>query len=117
MKRERARRHNSVTDNEYFVLKALIPNPLYGYRVIKEIEARTLGAVRLSVASLYDTLHRLETAGLVKQLGDEIVDGRVRRTYEITGGGEEAVAWKERAINQMQTGSERLADRPNEAEA
>ena len=63
MKRESVRRQGSVTDNEYFVLKALIPNPLYGYRVIKEIEARTLGQVKLSVASLYDTLHRLQTAG------------------------------------------------------
>ncbi len=112
MKRESGRRHGSLTDNEYFVLKALSSSPLYGYRVIKEVETRTLGEVRLSMASLYDALHRLQTAGLVEQVGDEIVDGRVRRMYEITGYGEEAIAGKERAINRMQAAHEGFAGRP-----
>lgn len=117
MKREPVPRKGSVTDNEYLVLKALIPDPLHGYGVIKEIEARTQGEVKLSITSLYAALHRLQTAGLTKVVGDEIVDGRARKTYEITSLGDEAIARKERVINQMQTGKKRSADRPNRAEA
>ncbi len=117
MNRESSRRKGGITDNEYFVLTALIPSPLHGYGVIKEIEARTQGEVKLGITSLYTALHRLQTAGLIDQIGEGIVDGRARKTYQITSLGEEAIARKERAINQMQTAKRRLASRPNEAQA
>lgn len=80
-----------LTETEYFVLSALVPTPLYGYRIVKEIEDRTRGDVKLSLASLYDALHRLQEVGLIEEFGQEVVDGRARKTYRLTAVGESAL--------------------------
>jgi DNA-binding PadR family transcriptional regulator len=51
-----------------------------------------------SLATLYDMLHRLLSDGLIEKDKDEVIDGRVRRTYRITGLGQQAVSEKERIL-------------------
>ncbi len=95
-----------ITDNDYFVLTALVPDPLHGYQIVKEIDRRTDGEKKLSLASLYDTIRKLEQSGLIQLVGEpEVVDGRARKTYEITASGGDAIVSKERLLLQMQAAS------------
>jgi DNA-binding PadR family transcriptional regulator len=81
-----------LTDNEYCVLNALASKPMYGYAIKKEVEQMTQGSKKLSLATLYDTLRKLLEDGLIARHEDfEVVDGRVRRSYQITGEGEHAI--------------------------
>jgi PadR family transcriptional regulator, regulatory protein PadR len=47
--------------------------------------------VNLKPGSLYATLDRLQDEGLVEDAGEEIVAGRLRRYYTLTGKGAEAL--------------------------
>jgi DNA-binding PadR family transcriptional regulator len=51
-----------------------------------------------SLATVYDVLHRLLSDGLTEKDKDEVIDGRVRRTYRITSLGQQAMAEKERIL-------------------
>ena len=88
----------NVSDLDYLVLTSLIPKPLYGYAIRRDIMERTEGLIKPGLASLYDVLHRLLNDGLIEKDKDEVIDGRVRRTYRITGLGEHAIASKERIL-------------------
>lgn len=88
----------NVSDLDYLVLTSLIPAPLYGYAIRRDIMERTEELIKPSLASLYDVLHRLLSDGLIEKDKDEVIDGRVRRTYQITGLGEQVIAGKERIL-------------------
>lgn len=90
-----------ITDVEYLVLQGLAQKPIHGYGLKKAVEDLTNGEVKLSLATLYDTLHRLLDNGLIRRLPDEEVEGRLRRSYHVTPNGEAAVAEKNRMLSQM----------------
>ena len=93
---KRKRDATVITDLQYLVLRALIPNPLYGYAIRKDIRESTKGQIEPSLATLYDILHRLLDDGLIERAEDLVIDGRLRRTYRITGLAERAMRDKER---------------------
>ena len=93
---KRKRETAGISDLQYLVLSALIPAPLYGYAIRKDIKERTDGQIEPSLATLYDILHRSLEDGLIERYDDVVLDGRIRRTYRITGLGEQAMAHKER---------------------
>ena len=82
------------------MLKALLPGPSYGYAIRKEIIGITGGDKKLSLATLYDALHRLLDDGLIDRAEDKVIDGRTRRTFRILGVGELALSEKERTLRQ-----------------
>jgi DNA-binding PadR family transcriptional regulator len=47
--------------------------------------------VRLSTGTLYTALERLTAEGYVRPLGTEVVNGRTRRSYELTEAGATAL--------------------------
>jgi DNA-binding PadR family transcriptional regulator len=69
------------------ILAVLARQPMHGYQVMQELEARSGGRWRPSAGSVYPTLQQLEDEGLVRS---EEVDGR--RTYTITDAGRTALA-------------------------
>jgi len=71
----------------YFVLVALLDAPLHGYAIIKRAEEMSGGRVRLATGTLYTALDRLTDEGLVQLVSGEIISGRIRRTYGLTGAG------------------------------
>jgi DNA-binding PadR family transcriptional regulator len=71
----------------FLILTALLAEPLHGYALLKEIEGMTGGRVRLRVGTLYAALDRLTDEGLVTVHAEAMVDGRLRRTYRVTGSG------------------------------
>ncbi len=76
----------------FLILTALVPEPLHGYALISQIEEASDGRVRLRVGTLYAALDRLTQEGLVTVDSEEVVSGRLRRTYRVTGEGAAALA-------------------------
>jgi DNA-binding PadR family transcriptional regulator len=75
-----------------FILAALVDGPSHGYGIIQEADALSQGRVRLTAGTLYGALDRLTTEGLVEPDREEVVGGRRRRYYRLTGAGETALA-------------------------
>jgi len=75
---------DEVREPTFLVLTALAGGPLHGYGIIQESEQLSHGRVRLRAGTLYATLDRLGTDGLVEEAGEEIVEGRLRRYYRLT---------------------------------
>lgn len=75
----------------YFVLASLLDGPLHGYAIIKRSEELSGGRVRLATGTLYTALDRLTAEGYVRLVSEEIVSGRVRRSYGLTDGGATAL--------------------------
>jgi PadR family transcriptional regulator PadR len=57
---------------------------MYGYQIIKELEARSQGYFRYKEGTLYPTLHRLEKSGLLEATWANTTGGRQRRYYQLT---------------------------------
>jgi DNA-binding PadR family transcriptional regulator len=76
----------------FFILASLMRGPLHGYGIIKQAAEISEGRVHLTAGTLYGALERLESQGLVAAQGEEVVDGRARRYYRLTGPGERALA-------------------------
>ena len=60
---------------------------MYGYQIIRELEARSQGYFRFKEGTLYPALHRLEKSGLVTGNWQMLPNGRQRRYYNITAKG------------------------------
>ena len=75
----------------YFVLAALLDGPLHGYAIIRRAEEMSDGRVRLATGTLYTALDRLTGEGLVRLVSEEMVSGRVRRSYGLTDEGSAAL--------------------------
>ena len=97
----------NLGDFEHLVLLAVIRlgDAGYGLVILEEIVKRTGRDV--SAGALYTTLDRLERKGFVRsgvEQGTLARDNRVRRRYEITPGGLEAVQASQRDIRAMSKG-------------
>ncbi len=68
------------------ILLALVDEDRHGYAIIKDIEARTGGEVRLTASTLYGALARLLEGGIVTELDPEPGQER-RRCYSLTRAG------------------------------
>jgi PadR family transcriptional regulator, regulatory protein PadR len=80
---------------ELMLLALLSHEPLYGYRIVREVRARSAQVLNLREGSLYPALHRLEGAGLIEGYWQTRDDGADRRYYRITGEGRVALAERE----------------------
>ena len=70
------------------VLKLLSEKSMYGYQIVKELQARSEGYFSLEQGTLYPALHRLENDGLVESRWAVVEDGPSRKYYYITDKGE-----------------------------
>jgi PadR family transcriptional regulator, regulatory protein PadR len=75
----------------YFVLAALQDGPLHGYAIIKKADGLSGGRVKLATGTLYTALDRLTAEGYVRLVSEQIVSGRARRSYALTGAGAAAL--------------------------
>jgi PadR family transcriptional regulator PadR len=66
------------------LLCLIVQQPMYGYRIIKELERRSQGYFKFKEGTLYPALHRLEKAGLIRGEWQTLPSGRQRRYYYIT---------------------------------
>lgn len=70
-----------LTPAMFHVLVCLAAGDRHGYRILKEVEARTRGAVSLSTGTLYGIIKRLLDDGLAVEVPS---DDERRRAYRLT---------------------------------
>jgi len=80
-----------MREPSYFILAALLDEPLHGYAIIKRVAELSAGRVRLAAGTLYTALDRLAAEGLLTVVTEEVVNGRARRYYGLTQQGDAAV--------------------------
>jgi PadR family transcriptional regulator, regulatory protein PadR len=83
---------SEMREPTFLVLAALADGRKHGYAVITEVSGLSSGRVTLRPGTLYAALDRLREEGLVRPAGEEVVDGRLRRYYELTDAGAESLA-------------------------
>jgi len=76
-----------VREPTFLILVALADGRRHGYGIIQDVERLSDGKTTLRPGTLYATLDRLSSEGLIEDAGDEIVDGRLRRYYRLTKSG------------------------------
>ena len=77
----------SLSSSAFWILTSLANGRRHGYQILRETALLSDGAARLKPTTLYATLERLESKDLIRSDGQEVVDGRARRYYRITGTG------------------------------
>lgn len=75
-----------LTESMFYVLMALVSNPMCGIDIADFIDRRTGGRLLIGPATLYTILGKFEKE---KYIRETKVEGR-KRTYEITGKGADA---------------------------
>lgn len=81
----------ALSTSAFWILTALARGPLHGYAIMRDAREASEGAVNLKATTLYASLERLERDHLIEVVGDEIVDGRARRSYQLTSHGTETL--------------------------
>lgn len=75
----------------FLILTTLLERPQHGYALLAEVERLSAGRVSLRVSTLYAALDRLLGEGLIAVDSEEVVNGRLRRTYSLTASGAHTV--------------------------
>lgn len=75
---------------DLLLLSMLEQGPAHGYGLVEMLRERSDGAFDLAEGTVYPALYRLERRGLVTS-GWQTVDGRRRRVYRMTRGGQTAL--------------------------
>lgn len=83
-----------LTPRFFHILLSLIDGEQHGYRIMKEVELRSDGRVRIGPGTLYEAIGRLVSKGLIEETADRPdpeLDDQRRRYYRLTKLGEEVV--------------------------
>lgn len=91
---------------ELCVLNALSRGECYGYELCRQIEE--VPGLGVTEGTLYPLLSRLRLAGLVTTRLVESTDGPVRKYYQLTPAGREALRLMNDHMERMQQGAVRL---------
>ena len=89
-----ANRHLPLTPLALHILLALAESPLHGYGIIRDIEERSDGAMRIRSGTLYTAIQRLANQGLLEESDERPTpdkDDQRRRYYEITALGRDVM--------------------------
>jgi PadR family transcriptional regulator PadR len=92
------------------ILTLLARRPMHGYELSRAIEARSDGAVRFKVASLYPLLYRLEGRGLIEGRWVEKAGQRRRRHYRVTAAGRRTLDVQRRTWAEFVAGVHRILE-------
>ena len=93
-----------LTPAVFHVLLALADAERHGYGIIKEVEGRTEGRVRLGAGTLYGSIKRMLLEGLVvvsDERPDTDNDDERRRYYRLTDFGRRVVTAEARRLEQL----------------
>ncbi|HIE38552.1 MAG TPA: PadR family transcriptional regulator [Anaerolineales bacterium] len=68
------------------ILKLLVDvgEPMHGYQIIRELEARSQGVLQFKEGLIYPRLHRMEREGLLRSRWEGEPGTRRRKVYAIT---------------------------------
>jgi DNA-binding PadR family transcriptional regulator len=82
----------AMQEPTFLILTALADAAQHGYGIMTEVTRISEGRVTLRAGTLYAALDRLLGSGSVSVDHEEIVDGRLRRYYQLTPPGAELLA-------------------------
>ncbi len=88
----------------FHILVALADEDRHGYAVIKDVAARTGGALKLNPGTLYRSIDRMVQQGLIREISTrpaKDMDDERRRYYRITPFGREVAMAESRRLAQM----------------
>ena len=105
---------SEVREPTFWILSSLAGGAQHGYGIMREVDELSNGRVTLRAGTLYAALDRLLADGWVKEVGTEVVDGRLRRYYELTKDG---VAVLRDEVERMRTSASKAAGRLRAREA
>ena len=77
---------------DLLILALLEEQDLHGYDISRLLETRSSGTLKFTMASLYETLYRLEERGLIRGRWVERFGQRRRRYYSLTPAGTRTLA-------------------------
>ncbi|NKY97010.1 PadR family transcriptional regulator [Nocardiopsis alborubida] len=97
-----------MREQTYLVLLALAEEPMHGYGIISAVRRLSDGDVSLGAGTLYGALDRLADGGLVEVSGEEVVRGRNRRYYRLTGQGHAALVRETERMTRLADLAQRL---------
>ncbi|MGH9173681.1 MAG: PadR family transcriptional regulator, partial [Vicinamibacterales bacterium] len=81
-----------LTPAAFHVLLALADGPKHGYLILKDVQERTSGDVRLSTGTLYGLIKRFLDDELIVELPAAAHDDERRRRYRLTTFGRDIAA-------------------------
>ena len=86
--------HKKTLDGnvETLLLAILREGPSYGYEIIKTVNDRAAGLLRMGEGTAYPVLHRLEERGLIASRWTTAETGRRRKYYRLTPKGRRSLA-------------------------
>jgi DNA-binding PadR family transcriptional regulator len=96
--------HEPLTPAMFHVLLALAGEDLHGYAILKEVELRTSGKVKLSTGTLYGIIKRLLADGLIierRSRPAEANDDERRRYYRLTTQGREVATAEAERMDEL----------------
>jgi DNA-binding PadR family transcriptional regulator len=105
-KPRKAEDHLPLTPAVLHVLLALSDHERHGLGIMEEVEARTLGAVRLGPGTLYGTIKRMVTSGLIVEASERPApeeDDTRRRYYALTVLGGQVLSLEAERLQQLVT--------------
>lgn len=103
-----------IRETTFLILTALAGGPQHGYGIMQEVRAMSNGRVTMRAGTLYTALDRLVDEGMIADGGTEIVDGRLRRYYELTKAG---AATLESEVQRLRANASAAASRLRAREA
>lgn len=92
-----------LTPAAFHVLLALADSPRHGYSIMKDVEERTSGEVRLSTGTLYGLIKRFLDDELIVELPAEVDGNERRRPYKLTPFGRQVAKAEAVRLEQMVT--------------
>jgi len=94
---------------ELLILALVDDEDHHGYDIARQIELRSHGTLRFTLASLYATLYRMEARGWIRGRWIERAGQRRRRYYRITDSGRQVLAEQRRDWARFVTALNRVA--------
>ncbi len=90
------KKYHPMTETAFYILFSLT-EPRHGYGIIKNIEALTNGRLKLGSGTIYGTLMKMQTDGLIVLFSDE-----ERKTiYEMTTLGQQILQQEMQRIKEL----------------
>ena len=93
-----------LSEQMFHILLALVDADRHGYGIMRDIQQRTAGAMRIGAGTLYGCLKRLLAAGLIEELDerpDPSIDDERRRYYRLTAFGATVMAAEARRLDAL----------------
>ena len=93
-----------LTPAMFHILLALADKERHGYHIMREVDERTSGSVKLGPGTLYGSIKRMMADGLIEELDerpDPELDDERRRYYRLTDFGFRVATAEAQRLEQM----------------